>query len=93
MSLPSAIVKREGVSLQMTSRAESFRTLMGTKKTMVSTGHVYVGKGKSDGAPIVIVPLLGEDQLIVGTCCCSMSASTKRLSSRENDRRLGDTVQ
>ena len=34
--------------------------LMGTKKTIVSTGHLYIGNGKSDGAPIVIIPLLGE---------------------------------
>ena len=37
---------------------------MGTKKTIVSTGRVYVGRGKSDGAPIVIIPLLGETYII-----------------------------
>jgi glucosamine--fructose-6-phosphate aminotransferase (isomerizing) len=33
---------------------------MGTKKTIVSTDHVYLGRGKSDGAPILIIPLLGD---------------------------------
>ncbi len=54
------IKKRGGVSLAMKSRAEASKILMGTKRTIVSTGHVYVGQGKSDGAPLVILPLLGE---------------------------------
>ena len=49
-----------GISTRMKSRAEDSSVLMGTKKTIVSTGRVYVGRGKSDGAPIVIIPLLGE---------------------------------
>ncbi len=49
---------RGGVSLGMTSRTEGAKTLMGTKRTIVRTGRVYVGHGKSDRAPIVIIPLL-----------------------------------
>ena len=55
-----AIGKRGGVSLQMKSRAEGSNILMGTKRTIVSTGHIYVGRGKSDNAAIVIIPLLGD---------------------------------
>jgi glutamine---fructose-6-phosphate transaminase (isomerizing) len=55
-----AIRKKGGISLQMKSRTESTGLLMGTKRTIVSTGHVYVGRGKSDGAPLVIIPLLGD---------------------------------
>ena len=55
-----AIVKRGGISLKMKSRAEYSRHLMGAKRTIVSMGHVYAGRGKTDGAPIVIIPLLGE---------------------------------
>jgi glucosamine--fructose-6-phosphate aminotransferase (isomerizing) len=33
---------------------------MGTKRTIVSTGHIYVGRGKSDSASIIIIPLLGD---------------------------------
>lgn len=54
------IGKRGGISLKMKSRAESSNFLMGTKRTIVSTGHIYVGRGKSDSASIVIIPLLGE---------------------------------
>jgi glucosamine--fructose-6-phosphate aminotransferase (isomerizing) len=55
-----AIRKKSGVSLQMRSRTEGSGLLMGTKKTIVSTDHVYLGRGKSDGAPILIIPLLGD---------------------------------
>ncbi len=57
-----AIAKRGGISLSMTSRVENTRALMGTKRTLTSMGHVYVGQGKLDGAPIVIIPVLGDRQ-------------------------------
>jgi glucosamine--fructose-6-phosphate aminotransferase (isomerizing) len=49
---------RGGISLSLPSRTETENTLMGTKRTIVRTGRLYVGRGKSDGAPIVIIPLL-----------------------------------
>jgi len=49
---------RGGVSLGMASRAEGTKALMGTKRMIVRIGRLYVGRGKSDGAPIVIIPLL-----------------------------------
>lgn len=55
-----SIARRDGVTVSMTSRVEKDRRLMGTKKTIVSTGKIHVGRGTYDGAPIVIVPLLGE---------------------------------
>ena len=54
------IKKRGGISLTMKSRAENSHILMGTKRTIVSTGHIYVGRGKSDSASIVVIPLLGD---------------------------------
>ncbi|MGA9110439.1 MAG: SIS domain-containing protein, partial [Smithella sp.] len=51
------IQRKGGVARQMISRAETSKMLMGTKRTIVSTGHVYIGKGKADGASIVILPL------------------------------------
>ena len=54
------IRQRGGIALQMKSRVEQSHLLIGAKKTIVSTGHVYLGRGKTDGAPIMIVPLLGE---------------------------------
>jgi glucosamine--fructose-6-phosphate aminotransferase (isomerizing) len=54
------IGRRGGISLTMKSRAEGSNILMGTKRTIVSTGNIYVGRGKSDSASIVVIPLLGE---------------------------------
>lgn len=54
------IRRRGGIALQMTSRVEHSRMLMGAKRTIVGTGHVYLGRGKTDGATIMIIPLLGE---------------------------------
>ncbi|MBN1546467.1 MAG: SIS domain-containing protein, partial [Syntrophaceae bacterium] len=59
-----AIVGRGGISLQMPSRVEKSSRLMGTKRTIVSTGHLYIGRGKSDGAPIVVIPLKKEGNAI-----------------------------
>ena len=58
------IQKKDGVAAQMKSRADQPTGLMGTKRTIVSAGHVYIGKGKSDGAPIVVLPLLGDDNSV-----------------------------
>jgi len=55
-----SIERRGGISLAMSSRTEGSSLLMGTKRSIVSTGHVYVGRGKLDGASIVIIPLLGD---------------------------------
>ena len=59
-----AIRKKGGVAKDMKSRVETSAMLMGTKRTIVSTGHVYIGKGKADGAAIVILPLLGENESV-----------------------------
>ncbi len=58
------IRKKGGVAKNMKSRAESSVMLMGTKRTIVSTGHAYIGKGKADGAAIVILPVLGENEFV-----------------------------
>jgi len=48
----------------MTSRTETSKLLMGTKRTIVSAGHVYIGKGKADGASIVVLPLRGKNDFV-----------------------------
>lgn len=53
-----------GVAADMKSRADHPTALMGTKRMIVSSGHTYVGKGKSDGTPIVIIPLLGDNNVV-----------------------------
>jgi len=54
------ILEKGGIARQMKSRAEKSSELMGTKRTIVSTANVYVGRGKLDGASVLILPLLGE---------------------------------
>ncbi|MHB8829463.1 MAG: SIS domain-containing protein [Syntrophales bacterium] len=58
------IVKRSGVSLQMPSRAEKTSALVGTKKGIVALQRLYAGMGRADGAPLVMVPLLGHNERI-----------------------------
>ncbi len=62
----STIIIRQkcGVAKEMKSRAENSTMLMGTKRTIVSTGHAYIGKGKADGAAIIILPVLGENEIV-----------------------------
>ncbi|HCS77559.1 MAG TPA: hypothetical protein DIW05_07655, partial [Syntrophaceae bacterium] len=52
-----AIRSKGGVAANMKSRADHPTELMGVKRTIVSTGHVYLGRGKTDGAPIMIIPI------------------------------------
>jgi len=59
-----AIVKKGGIAERMNSRADKESPLMGTKRTIVRTGEIYAGGGKSDDASIVIIPLLGESHSI-----------------------------
>ena len=59
-----SIEKRDGASLAMKSRAEMPGPIKGTKKTIISTGDIYAGLGKSDKKPIVIIPLLGQNRII-----------------------------
>ena len=59
-----SILQKGGVAKDMKSRAETSVMLMGTKRTIVSTGHIYIGKGKADGAAIVILPILGENEFV-----------------------------
>jgi len=59
-----AIRTKGGIASDMKSRASHATVLMGTKRMIVSSGHTYVGRGKSDGMPIVIIPLLGENNFV-----------------------------
>jgi glucosamine--fructose-6-phosphate aminotransferase (isomerizing) len=56
-----AVCAKGGIALRMNSRAEQPTKLMGVKKTIVSTGHVYLGRGKTDSSSIMVIPLQGAD--------------------------------
>ncbi|MDI6741463.1 MAG: SIS domain-containing protein [Smithella sp.] len=55
---------KAGIAASMTSRADKPTELMGVKRTIVSTGHAYVGRGKTDRAPIMIIPLRTRESAI-----------------------------
>jgi glucosamine--fructose-6-phosphate aminotransferase (isomerizing) len=80
--------KKGGVAESMTSRTETSSLLMGTKRTIVSTGHVYIGRGKSDGASIVIIPLLGENNFVSNLLLIHVDYN-ELLSLREKREVLG----
>jgi glucosamine--fructose-6-phosphate aminotransferase (isomerizing) len=86
-----AILRRGGVAVGMNSRAEKSGRLMGTKKSIVASGHIYCGRGKSDGAPIVIMPLLGEDGFVRHLLLIHVSFN-ESLSVRERKEILGERV-
>lgn len=55
-----AVSAKGGAATYMKSRADQPTALMGVKRTIVSTGHAYLGRGKTDGSPILIVPFRTE---------------------------------
>jgi glucosamine--fructose-6-phosphate aminotransferase (isomerizing) len=59
-----AVRDKGGIALGMRSRADRPTALMGVKRTIVGTGHVYIGKGKADGATIVILPLRTDHEFV-----------------------------
>jgi len=86
-----AIAGRGGISVGMRSRAETSGRLMGTKKGIVASGHIYVGRGKSDGAPMMIIPLLGGDDLVRHLLLIHVSFK-EELSVGERKEILGERV-
>ena len=83
-----AIKAKGGVARNMQSRADQPATLMGTKKMIVSSGHAYVGRGKSDGVPLVIIPLLGENNAVNNLLLIHILYN-EALSLREKIKVLG----
>jgi glucosamine--fructose-6-phosphate aminotransferase (isomerizing) len=90
-----AILSKGGTAASMKSRADQATALMGTKRMIVSSGHTYVGKGKSDGMPIVIIPLLGDNNVVSNLLLMHINYNetlplkekTKTLGYRYNDIR------
>ena len=56
-----AIQSQGGVALQIASRVKQDSHLMGTKRTITSTRKIHIGRGKSDGRSLVIIPLKRRD--------------------------------
>jgi glucosamine--fructose-6-phosphate aminotransferase (isomerizing) len=84
-----AIRQRDGISLEMKSRAEASKRLMGTKRTIVRTGNLFAGYGKSDGAAITIIPLLGNKPGVRNLLLVHVEFN-ESLSAKEKAAVLGD---
>ncbi|MFA7465024.1 MAG: SIS domain-containing protein [Syntrophales bacterium] len=84
-----SIRERGGVSVRMKSRVETSGTLTGTKKTIVRTGSVFAGYGKSDGAPVVVIPLL-QDKPGVRNLLVAHVEFNDNISLRARKEILGD---
>lgn len=83
------IRERGGISLRMTSRVEASKKLMGTKRTIVRTASLFAGFGKSDGAAITIIPLLGQKPGVRNLLLVHV-AFNETLSAKEKIAVLGD---
>jgi glucosamine--fructose-6-phosphate aminotransferase (isomerizing) len=84
-----SIVNRGGVSVGMVSRAETSKSLMGTKRTIVRTGNLYVGLGRVDGRPLVIIPLLKSGEGVSGLLLVHVDFNPT-LSAADKEGILGD---
>ncbi|MFH2100269.1 MAG: SIS domain-containing protein, partial [Pseudomonadota bacterium] len=56
------VLKKEGTSASMASRAEKDQRLTGTKRIIVAQGNVYIGQGRKDQRSILAVPLISGQE-------------------------------
>ena len=84
-----SIVNRGGVSVGMVSRAETSKSLMGTKRTIARTGNLYVGLGRVDGRPLVIIPLLKGSEGVSGLLLVHVDFN-QALTAADKGEILGD---
>jgi len=54
------VEKKEGVLKSIPSRVESDTRLKGSKKTIVQSGNVYIGKGRKDNRSIIVIPVISS---------------------------------
>jgi glucosamine--fructose-6-phosphate aminotransferase (isomerizing) len=52
------LIQKRGTSLGIISRVEAQQELKGTKRIIVKSGNVFIGKGRVDDRSIVIIPLI-----------------------------------
>jgi glucosamine--fructose-6-phosphate aminotransferase (isomerizing) len=52
------VVQKKGSSSKLVSRVEADNRLKGTKRIIVKTGNVFIGKGKIDNRSILVIPIM-----------------------------------
>jgi glucosamine--fructose-6-phosphate aminotransferase (isomerizing) len=58
------LIHKKGTSSGIISRVENEQRLKGTKKIIVKSGNVFIGKGRVDDRSIVVIPLIKKGPLI-----------------------------
>ena len=76
---------KSGIAATMKSRADHPTALMGTKRMIVSTGHIYIGKGKSDSVPIVIIPLLDDNNFVTNLLLLHIEYNEALTAAQKKD--------
>lgn len=61
------VVKKDGSLKSIPSRVEKDTRLKGTKKIIVQSGNVYIGKGRKDDRSIIIIPAISSSPLTPNT--------------------------
>ncbi|MGM0382700.1 MAG: SIS domain-containing protein [Thermodesulfobacteriota bacterium] len=52
------VVKKTGSSSQLVSRVHTDKRLKGTKRIIVKSGNVFIGRGKIDNRSILVIPIM-----------------------------------
>ncbi|MDQ1330797.1 MAG: hypothetical protein QG578_1062 [Thermodesulfobacteriota bacterium] len=61
------VLKKDGSLKSIPSRVETDTRLKGTKKIIVQSGNVYIGKGRKDDRSIIIIPAISSSSLSPNT--------------------------
>ena len=61
------VIKKGGSLKSIPSRVETDTRLKGTKKIIVQSGNVYIGKGRKDDRSIIIIPAISSSPLSPNT--------------------------
>jgi glucosamine--fructose-6-phosphate aminotransferase (isomerizing) len=62
--VPTSVVDRGGIALDIPSRTERSGVLRGTKHTVAVERQVFVTRGRDDGRTVLIVPETKDDRTV-----------------------------
>jgi len=83
------LVKKKGSSSRLVSRVEVDNRLKGTKRIIVKTGNVFIGKGKTDNRSILIIPIMKKGPNIDHLLLLNISFK-REIELSKKIRALGD---
>ncbi len=55
------VLEKQGTSASIPSRSETDHTLKGSKRIIVRQGNIFLGKGRKDDRPVIIIPVISGD--------------------------------